>query len=132
MYKAAVINKPWVPARTQTVARGTGNRNIVQTWLNDARIQGGADVYTGKRRHQRFRWNRTITLEINPGKQNACRRSVQAKDISKSGIGLRTREAVAPNTPVRAYIEDEDRFVEGRVRHSTSTIGAFIVGIEFE
>lgn len=129
--KMAAVHQPWVPTKKTRASQVNASAGIIQSWLSDARRLGSADNYTGKRRHQRFKWSRMINIEINPGTRHARKQTVQAKDISRTGVGIRTRESLPPNTTIRAYTDCGTSYVEGYVRHSTSTIGAYLVGVEF-
>ncbi len=119
-------------AKQASAGRGRGRQaSLVEGWLAEASKIGRGDNYAGKRRHPRFKWQVPAVIEIDPDSPH--RRLVYAttRDISESGIGVKCRDRLPQFTNVRVYVNDGEEYVSAVVRHSTGTLGGFIVGTEF-
>lgn len=103
---------------------------VVQRLLSQARRDGQRDAYAGKRRQPRFSWQASVTVEV-VGTRTSQAFYATTRDIGAGGMGLRTRQRLAPLTVVRVNVEGEDEPLNGRVRHCSETVGAFLIGIEF-
>ncbi len=104
---------------------------LVDSWLSDARKAGKGDSYAGKRRHPRFDWQVPAVIEIDPDTPHRRLIYATTRDISESGVGVRCRDRLPQFTNVRIYVNDGEEYVSAVVRHSTGTLGGFIVGTEF-
>ncbi|MCC7290619.1 MAG: PilZ domain-containing protein [Phycisphaerales bacterium] len=102
---------------------------LIGSWLAEAREEGCEDVYAGKRRHARVQWNAPVIVQPEDG--SARTYYVTALNISAGGMGLRCGEAISPRTRLRLFVNDGVDSVIGVVRHCSSTVGGYIVGVEF-
>lgn len=102
---------------------------LIESWLADAREEGRVDVYAGKRRHARVEWNAPVIVQ--PEDESDRTFYVTALNISAGGMGLRCGEVLSPRTRVRLFVNDGVDSVIGVVRHCSSTVGGYIVGVEF-
>ncbi len=102
---------------------------LIESWLAEAREEGRADVYAGKRRHPRVEWNAPVIVQPEDDSDRTV--YVTALNISAGGMGLRCGEAISPRTRIRLFINDGVDSIIGVVRHCSSTVGGYIVGVEF-
>ena len=112
----------------------TATRNpetLVRSWLGDAEIDGETDAYTGKRQWPRFKWHAPVTIEVPATGTRRESLYASARDISEGGIGVWCSHAMEANTAVRLYVDDASEYVQGRVRQCTTTVGGFIIGVQF-
>lgn len=104
---------------------------LINKWLSVAKKSGIKDTYAGKRRTPRYQMELPVVLEVD-GDSPRCRMLyVKSRDISQNGIGVACREKLRPHTPVRVYVDDGEASVTGTVRHASTMLGGYIVGIEF-
>lgn len=105
--------------------------DIIRSWVDDAASDGDPDIYTGRRRWKRVRWQVPVTIEARPsGPRLACQ-FVTSRDVSEAGIGFWCSQELELGTPVRLAVDDGSEFVEGRVKQCTESIGGFIIGVQF-
>lgn len=117
-------------AKHAMVGRGR-KASLVDTWLSEARKTGQGDNYAGKRRHPRYEWQVPAVIEVDPDLPSRRLLYATTRDISESGLGLRCRTRLPQFTNVRLYVNDGEEPVTAVVRHSTGTLGGFLVGVEF-
>lgn len=118
-------------AYTSTPARKLSSAAIIQKWMTEAVADGGRDHYSGKRKNPRIEWFAPVMLVVSPGQPGERTYFAQCRDISKKGLGVRSPESIPERTIVRVYVNDGEDFVAGRVKHTSSTVGAYALGIEF-
>ncbi len=104
---------------------------IIRGWVADAELDGVADVYSGKRRWPRVKWQVPVMIEALPSGERQSSMFVTSRDISEGGIGVWCNQAIEPGTMIRLFVDDGEEHVEGRVRQCTETVGGFIIGVEF-
>lgn len=102
---------------------------LIEGWLAEAREEGRQDVYAGKRQHPRVEWNAPVIVQPEDDSDRTV--YVTALNISAGGMGLRCGEAISPRTRIRLFVNDGVDCVIGVVRHCSSTVGGYIVGVEF-
>jgi hypothetical protein len=100
-------------------------REIVENWLEEARLFGEPDNHDIKRSCRRYAWHRP--MELRAGKRIYY---VYSRDISEEGIGLVCRDRLTDATQVELRRDENDPWVPARVAHCTQTVGAYKVGIE--
>ena len=100
-------------------------RQIVETWLEDARDMGQEEVRPSKRGDRRFLWNQTMELLIDQKVHY-----VQGRDVCERGVGLVCRVDFPIDGSVHLRRDEQDPWVRCRVAHVTPTIGAYRTGVE--
>ncbi|RJP38594.1 MAG: PilZ domain-containing protein [Phycisphaerales bacterium] len=120
-----LVNKTPVPTRETDAAA------IIRGWVADAELDGASDVYSGKRRWPRIKWQVPVMIETLTTGQRQTSLFVTSRDISEGGIGVWCNQPVEPGTMIRLFVDDGEEHVEGRVRQCTETVGGFIIGVEF-
>lgn len=106
--------------------------DTIDRWLDDARETGTADAYAGKRRWVRYQWEAPVTVSVIGGKRGQPPQYAYTRDISRGGIGFKCRQKVAPMSMIRVMRDDTGETLCGRVRHCTSTVNGYLIGLEFE
>ncbi len=107
-----------------------GSAEVFDRWLEQAREEGVEDDVLNKRASPRIAW--TVYVEVLGDAAEGERITGRTRDISEGGIGLQCRKPIPDRTVVRVYRQDQGdpaEYVEGRVMHSTMTIGGYKVGI---
>ncbi len=116
---------------TAAAQQAMARQVVIQAWLNDARRTGKKDVYSGKRSSPRFIWEAPITVEILDGDSAGESFFATSRDIGAGGVGFRGRHRLEQDTLVRVTLDNTGASVEAMVRHTSETLGAFIIGVEF-
>lgn len=111
--------------------RPGGATGIIDAWLARAAEEGTSDHYVGKRRTSRYQWVVPVLLEVRSVNKPPRVYHTQCRDIGPRGISVRCPEAIADRTPVHVFVDDGEDCVLGVVRHCSTTVGAYILGIEF-
>jgi len=105
---------------------------VIQSWVDDASVDGDMDAYAGKRRWARVRWQVPVTIETRPaGTQQKCH-YVTSRDVSAGGFGVWCNQPIEPGTKVRLSVHDGSESVDAQVKQCTETVGGFIIGVEFQ
>jgi len=104
---------------------------IIHEWIARAQLEGQPDAYTGKRKTQRIAWVVPVMLQLNPGGSGERTYFAQSIDIGPKGMGVRCPEPIEARSTVRLFADDGDESVTGIVKHCSTTVGAYVLGIQF-
>jgi hypothetical protein len=114
-------------------SRTDGNQDdIVAQWLDEGRHTGRADTYAGKRRSVRYTLQAPVLVEVIGAGPGTAPQYGYSRDVSRGGMSVKCRQRIATMSRVRVTREDTNQAVCGRIRHCTTTLNGFIIGIEFE
>ena len=109
---------------------GHHSQALLRKWLADARLRGLQNTYTGKRNRLRVTWHARLVVDILDGERAGQTEYALAQDISEACLGLRCRSPIPAWTTVRIRISENEPSVKARVRHCTTTVGGYRIGLE--
>lgn len=112
------------------IQRGHHSQAPLRKWLADARLRGLQNTYTGKRSRLRVSWQAHVIVEILDGPRAGETEYAQGQDISEACLGLRCRGRIPAWSTVRIRISENEPAVTARVRHCTTTVGGYRIGLE--
>ncbi len=101
-------------------------------WLDEAQETGRADSYAGKRCAVRYTLEVPVLVEVIGEGSRTAPQYGYSRDVSRGGMGVKCRQRIATMSRVRVTREDTNEALYGRIRHCTTTLNGFIIGIEFE
>ena len=103
--------------------------SIVNRWLGDIRLGGGAepDSFIGKRWEPRWRpWCESIEIRTDDEIVAAHR-----ENLSLRGVGFVCDKEIPPGTTVHIKCGGENTWIPVIIRHSTQTAGSYKTGAKF-
>jgi hypothetical protein len=107
-------------------------RAVIATWLNEAHEMDSGDTWSNRRHSARFYWTAPIDVYLENGRCQKGTLIATGRDVSESGIGLRTRHEIPTGSTVLVCRGGDTEGVPGMVTACTQTVGGFVVGIKFD
>lgn len=106
--------------------------DIIQTWLKSAEQWGERDAYLSKRGAARISWSESFkATDVSRGSNNETM-YVRTRNVSSAGLSFLSRRPIALHTRLEVHMENQEESVTGVVVHSSTALGGYIVGVEFE